>query len=58
MTLVATMNAISAFIVGFPRPVQLSTINETSGFVVTTKDPLPLTEAYPYVAFALKSQMN
>ncbi len=41
MTLVATMNAISAFIVGFPRPVQLFTINETSGFVVTTKDPLP-----------------
>jgi len=32
------MNALSAFIVGFPAPVQLSTTNADSAFVVATKD--------------------
>ena len=47
--IVGTMNALvgplsPAFIVGFPSPVQLSTTNATSAFVVATQDPA-VTEA-------------
>jgi hypothetical protein len=38
MSLVATMNALSAFIVGFSWPLQLPTKNATSAFVVATND--------------------
>ena len=37
------MNKLSAFIVGFPVPVLLSTTNAPSAFVVVTKEP-PVTK--------------
>ncbi len=36
--LVSTIDALSAAIVGFPAPAQLSTTNATSAFVVAIKD--------------------
>ena len=40
----ATMKALSAFIVGFPVPVELPTTNADYAFVVATQDPA-VTEA-------------
>ncbi len=45
MAMVATMNALPAFIVGFPWPAHLSTTSATSAFVVATKDS-PLTHYF------------
>ncbi len=48
------MNVLSAFIVGFPAPVRLSTTNADSAFVVATKDS-PVTNALQFFHASLGS---